>query len=277
MLAIMLSGCELLQKNVKTEAQLPSDREMVITDGTSSYRSQALERGDVGGYWAISQVAGKKAVGEETPYLKFDAASSKVYGNNGCNTLNSSYISNPADSTLRFTNTITTMRACSTPGLSDIDINKALANTAFYTWSREGLSYTVTLLSADRQPLMVLAHQDYEFLNGTWTVASLGGKPVDNQDIKLVIDVEEQKLHGNTGCNIVNGTLITDMLESGAVSFTNMSTTRKMCPDIDQETELLVALEEVAEARPVDSGTVNLLDIHGQVTVTLRRVVATAN
>lgn len=274
MFAIALTGCDMLQKNVKAEAQLPSDRETVVTKNTEAYRSQALERGEIGGYWAISQVAGKKAVGEEPPYLKFDIAGSKVYGNNGCNTLNSDYKANPADSTLRFTNTVTTMRACATEGLSEIDINLALANTAYYTWDRRGLLYTVTLLSDSHQPLMTLVHQDYEFLNGTWTVVSMGGKPIDNPDIKLVIDVEEQKLHGNTGCNILNGTLTTDMLEAGAVSFTNMSTTRMMCPDLEQETELLVALEEVTEARPVDARTVDLLDIHGTVILTLRRVSA---
>lgn len=55
MCAIALTGCDMLQKNVKAEAQLPSDRETVVTKNTEAYRSQALERGEIGGYWAISQ------------------------------------------------------------------------------------------------------------------------------------------------------------------------------------------------------------------------------
>lgn len=271
-LVLSLSSCELFQKSVKTEAQLPTDRETVISQTAESYRSQALERGEMSGYWVIREVAGKEAVGEEPPYLKFDKSNSRVYGNNGCNILNSDYKSNPADSTLTFTNTITTMRACNTPGLTDIEINTALAATAHYTWHREGNRYTVTLLSEAGAPLMSLIHQNYEFLNGTWTVKYIGNKAVANTNIKLVIDVEEQKIHGNTGCNILNGTLITDMFEDGAVTFTNLGVTRMSCPDMDDETELLVALEEVCTARPVDANTVNLLDGHDQTVLTLSRV-----
>lgn len=274
LLALPLTGCDLLQKNVKAEAGLPSDRETVApaSGKDETYRSQALERGEIGGWWAIAEVGGKKAKGEEPPFLKFDADTHRVYGNNGCNTLNGSYTANAADSTLSFSQMATTMRTCAGEDLSETDINLALDRTARYTWSRENLLYKVTLLSSKGQPLMTLVHQDYEFLNGTWTLASLGGKAADNPDIKLVIDVEEQKIHGNTGCNILNGTLIPDMLEAGAVTFTNMATTRMTCPDIELETELLVALEEVTTARPVNAQTVDLLDAHGQKVMTLRRV-----
>ncbi|MCM1005661.1 MAG: META domain-containing protein [Prevotella sp.] len=267
-----LCSCELFQRNVKTEKSLPDDRENIEVTPAENYRSQSLERGEIGGYWAISEVAGKKAVGEEPPYLNFNIKEKKVYGNNGCNTLNASYTANPADSTLQFSNMLTTMRSCSEEGLSEIDINLAMANTARYTWHRDGLLYTITLLNAADQPLMQLVHQDYAFMNGTWTVISMNGNAVDNPDIKLVIDIEEQKIHGNTGCNILNGTLIPDMLENGAVTFTNLSTTRMMCPDLESETELLVALETAAVARPVDANTINLLNGHDQVILTLRRL-----
>ncbi len=268
-----LTSCSLMQKNVKTEAQLPSDRETVTTPASNAeYRSKALEHGAIGGYWAIAEVGGKKAVGEEPPYLKFETETHRVYGNNGCNVLNGSYTSNPADSTLSFSELATTMRLCATEGLSETDINQALGFTRHYTWSRENLLYKVTLLSADYKPLMTLVHQNYEFLNGTWTVSALGRTPVDKPDIKLVIDVEEQKIHGNTGCNILNGSLIPDMLSPGALTFTNLSTTRMMCPDIELETSLLVALEEVTVARPVNTASVDLLDAQGQCILTLRRV-----
>lgn len=271
-IAVSLNSCDLLQRSVKTEAQLPSDREGVLTTPQSeTYRSAALERGEIGGYWAISEVAGKKAVGEEPPYLKFDIATRRVYGNNGCNTLNSDYTVNPADSTLRFSNTATTMRYCDTPGLSEIDINVAMANTAYYTWHRQDLVYTVTLLSATHQPLMSLVHQDYDFLNGTWTPVKVGERKVDNPDIKLVFDIEEQKVHGNSGCNILNGTIITDMLEAGAVTFTDLSTTRMACPDLELETELLIALEEVSVVKPVNATEVKMLDSHGEVILILKR------
>lgn len=36
---------------------------------------------------------------------------------------------------------------------------------------------------------------------------------------RLVIDVPEGKVHGNTGCNILNGSLETDMEAANSISF----------------------------------------------------------
>ena len=36
---------------------------------------------------------------------------------------------------------------------------------------------------------------------------SINGKEYNNPDMEMVIDIQEQKLHGNSGCNIMNGSL----------------------------------------------------------------------
>ena len=46
---------------------------------------------------------------------------------------------------------------------------------------------------------MELMHQNFQFLNGTWLVKEIDGQPVNVPDMKLVIDVDEGRLHGNTG------------------------------------------------------------------------------
>ena len=45
---------------------------------------------------------------------------------------------------------------------------------------------------------MEMMHQNFQFLNGTWLVKEIDGQAVDVPDMKLVIDVDEGKLHGNT-------------------------------------------------------------------------------
>lgn len=271
-LMLSLASCSAFQKNVKTEAQLPSDRTTISTDKSSTpYQSQTLERGEITGDWAIETVAGAKALGETPPYLRFDSKTGRLYGNNGCNTVNANYTVVTATKELRFSDIITTMRACADESISEMQINLALDATASYDWSREGSQYRVTLYSAEGKPLMTLLHQDYDFLNGTWRVDMIGEQKIDNDEMKLVFDIEEMKVHGNTGCNIMNGSLVTDMLEPDAISFQNMATTRRMCPDIQLETEMLVALEAAVSVKPVNSTTVDFLDNQGKVVLQLVR------
>ena len=92
---------------------------------------------------------------------------------------------------------------------------------------------------------MELMHQNFQFLNGTWLVKEIDGQPVNVPDMKLVIDVDEGRLHGNTGCNIINGTLETDMDAANSISFQKIGMTRMMCPDAQYETQLVVALRRL--------------------------------
>ncbi len=272
MLCVMMGSCSLFQKNVRTEAQLPSDRHSVEAGSTRKpYRSQKLEQGEIGGDWLIEKVFGQVAKGQDTPYLKFEPSTHMVYGSNGCNTVNATYKNNAADSTLSFDNMITTMRLCAEEGLSETAINEALDMTARYTWALNSGRYTLQFYNAAGEPIMTLARQDFDFLNGTWGVAEIDGQKIDNDEMQLVLDIDEMKIHGNTGCNVLNGSIVTDMAVQGSISFQNMATTRMMCPDINQETALLVALEAAAQVRPVDKNTVELLNAHGDVVLRLVR------
>lgn len=271
-LCMAMSSCSLFQKNVRTEAQLPSDRHGVQSGAHQDpYRNQALQKGEIGGDWIIEKVFGNPAKGQDTPFLKFDPATRMVYGSNGCNTVNATYRNNPADSTLSFDGMISTMRACPDAEVSETAINQALGMTARYIWSVRGDRHFLELYDAGMQPLMTLARQSFEFLNGAWKVSAIEGTRVDNDKMQLVFDMAEMKIHGNTGCNVLNGSIVTDMAREGALSFQNMATTRMMCPDINQETALLVALEAAATVRPVDKNIVDLLDMHGHVVLRLER------
>ena len=181
------------------------------------------------------------------------------------------FFRSPETKQLHFGHIVTTMRYCAGENISETQINMALNTTASYSWERNGSRYSITLYSSEGNPIMTLVHQEYDFLNGTWAVERLGDKKVDNDEMKLVFDIAEMKVHGNTGCNILNGALVTDMLEADAISFQNMATTRRMCPDIQLETELLVALEATSRVKPVNANTVNFLDNKGKVILQLVR------
>jgi heat shock protein HslJ len=268
---MLTTSCSLFTKTIKSDSELPSDRETVTQNKTTdTYHIKAIDNGDITGEWAISQVAGHTANGESTPYLMFD--NGVVYGNNGCNTLNGKYSVNPADSTLRFSELITTMRLCNMTDLTDTDINTALDLTRRYTWAMTTESqYVLSLLGADGNLLMQLVRQDFDFLNGAWSVTAINGNAQTNDDVKLVFDIPELKLHGNTGCNILNGTIATDLSERNSISLQNIITTRRACPDSDIETSLLVALEDVVYARPIDTDHCELLNNQGETILVLKR------
>lgn len=281
-LAMLSGGCSLLgQKDggssesggkVKTDAVLPQDREQIhLNAAAKEYTSAELSKGVVRGDWAIETVGGKDVVGETAPYLKFVPGEKRVYGNNGCNVINATYEYNPADSTLHFDNIITTMRACGQEGITDTEINMALDAVKYYRWELRGSEYYLYFYDSAMKPLMELMHQNFQFLNGTWRVTAINDEPVNVPDMKLVIDVDEGKLHGNTGCNILNGTLETDMDAANSISFQAIATTRMACPDINYETRLIVALEEASKAKPISEKRVVFLNAQGESVLQLER------
>lgn len=274
-----LTSCNVLNnlignKNSKVEKAviLPSDREEIHKQTSlRTYTPQDIQAGIVKGDWAIEEISGKQVVGESPAYLKFDQTERRFYGNNGCNYLNGSYMFNPEDSTLSFTNVISTMKLCDVSGITDIDINVALNNTAYYNWSQDNDNYYLYLQDKSHQPLMTLMHQNFDFLNGSWQVVGIEDEPIDNPDVNIVIDVDEGKVHGNTGCNIFNGVFETDLETANVISMHNLITTRMACENPEYETRFLVALEDADHAKAINKDRVLLLNSSGKNVLTLER------
>lgn len=282
-MSVIFSSCSLFNKNVsgnvskqeeteiKKENVLPTDRENIVEAPSSVYTSKDLDKGIVKGDWAIETVNGKPAVGEKAPFLKFDLSDRKVYGNNGCNVINAEYKYNPEDSTLSFDYLTTTMMMCHKTGITDIEINQALGATRYYSWSLNGDDYFMVFYNEDREPVMELMHQNFQFLNGTWSVKEISGEEVNVPKMKLVIDVDEGKIHGNTGCNVLNGKLEINMNSANSISFEAISKTLMLCPDENYETQLLVALEEATTAKPLKGNRAELVDSDGKVVLVIER------
>lgn len=256
---------------IKKDNVLPSDREKIVQPVSAVYTSEDIARGVVKGDWAIETVNGKKAVGEKAPYIKFVPEQKRIYGNNGCNTINAEYTYNPVDSTMRFSYLTSTMMMCHKEGLTDREIGIALDETRYYRCSLDGDNYRMTLFNENYEPVMELMHQNFQFLNGTWSVKEISGEKINVPSMKLVIDVDEGKLHGNTGCNVINGTLEINMNAANSISFQSIGRTLMYCPDVDYETQLLVALEEAMKAQPLKGGKVELLDGQDKVVLVLER------
>lgn len=274
------SATETQTGNTAMSAETQAKRKQEIQKGkqdivekidTKAYTPEEFAKGVVKGDWSIETVFGQNAVGEKAPYLKFDEASRRVYGSNGCNTLNAGYEYNPKDFTLTFSNMAVTMMMCHKEGITDIQINQALNETRTYSLTESEDGYEMTLYNEARQPVMTLSLQNINFLNGTWRVVTINGEPINNDKMKLVFDIDEHKIHGNTGCNVLNGNLETDMDAPNTFSIESLAVTRMLCPQMEHQTIMLVALERACRAKPLDKNRVALLNSDGETVITLER------
>ncbi|MDE7413205.1 MAG: META domain-containing protein [Muribaculaceae bacterium] len=281
-LALFSTGCKSLNdalnsksstnKKNKQETVLPRDREQIATTKSYiTYTSEDIKKGEVKGDWAIETVNGKEAVGEKAPYLRFSPSEKMVYGNNGCNYIHGSYRYDPSTKSLSFGDMASTMMMCGLSGITDTEINVALSQVTNYSWEARDNEYYLFLYDAEGNDVITLMHQNFDFLNGTWAVKEIEDTPIDDPDMKMVIDVDEGKIHGNTGCNRFNGSLEIDMEEANSISFSSFATTRMACPEGSHETALLIALEEASTAKPISKDEVLLFSAGGNQVLRLVR------
>lgn len=261
------------EEKKKASSILPTDRESLHSGHSQTqFSAQDLENGVITGDWTIEEVGGDRVNPDTPAYLKFVPKEKRVYGNNGCNTINAEYLYNPEEHSLSFTNLLSTMRLCQSMYAMDDRINHALNHTVSYNWTHEGEEYYLSFFDADGNKLMTLMHQSFDFLNGAWCVEKIEEDYINDPEMRLVIDIDELKIHGNTGCNLFNGEIDIDMETANTINFHNIVTTRMACENPENQTRLIVALEDVAHAKPIDASTVLLVNLLRQPVLTLKRL-----
>lgn len=259
-------------KRGEKAAKAEAEKALAKADGKLQQIADGLAAGNLSGDWAIETVLGKKAVGETAPFIKFVPGEDRIYGNNGCNVINGMYKSDPAKRKISFSNLATTMMMCGETNITDVEIGEALGLTEKYSLEDGASNETVLrLYDAGGKEVMQLMHRDFHFLDGTWAVKAIDGEPVNIEGMKIALDVDENKLHGNTGCNIINGTLETDMDAANSISFSKIGMTRMACPDSGWETRMMVALEEAVTANLVGPDEVELIGSNGKQVMLLKK------
>lgn len=222
------------------------------------------------GEWNIDNVNGQKVTGEERPMLNFDLSQGRLYGNNGCNVINANLVTGPGNK-LQFSDMLTTRMYCADAPFEYI-INTTLDQVRSYKISRYGHEYYLDLFNDRGHLIMVLRKHNMDFLNGAWRVTAINGNTNTNEGIQFVIDLPEKKLHGNAGCNIVNGDISIDPDVTNSIQFSNLATTRMMCPDLATETAVLVALEETEKAFAKSDDVVTFVNHAGKPVLSLVRI-----
>lgn len=271
--ASLFSGCSSIQGLTGKKQQqtaTPAKTEQQAPQAAPDNQVRSLS-----GRWIISSVGNTHVKGyeDEWPYLEFSDSEGRFYGSDACNIINGSFTVEPGQK-LTFSQVASTMRFCPDDTLA-MPINIALDTTRSFSISRKGGSEVLSLNNEQNITVMTLRNPDIIFLNGPWQVAAIGKTHVSNPDVRLVFDVTEGLVHGNTGCNLLNGSITQDPQVTSSVQFSALATTRMACPPGDNtEQQLLIALEETATARRAegDPDRVELLSASGKVLITLNRL-----
>lgn len=220
------------------------------------------------GEWDIESLRKKPISTRERAYIYLDFKNHKVYGNNGCNSLNGKF--QLSGSNITFQDMITTDQSCHNT-TSERTIMKALSEVRTYNVTElYGMEY-LNLMNNKGVVLMTLKRQNLDMLGGVWLVKEIENELVLDKNMRLVIDPVMQTLHGQTGCNIINGIITIDTEKDFAIQFEDLSSTEHRCDDMTAETGLLLALERGEYCKRINDNEVALLDGRGTIVLRLTR------
>ena len=256
----------------KTETVLSEDMSKSETSKNNK-NSQLADKltEQLNGEWVIVSVAGKAVANtDEMPYVTFEKETGRFYASNGCNVLNGTYTVN-GEGALKLENVLSTMKMCPETDY-EAPLTKTLSGREKISIKINNLGHETYLhfLNSKGVELLSARKHNMEFLNGNWQITSVGGKAVNDEGANLFIDINELKVHGNTGCNFFNGVLYINPEKSNAIDFSNLATTRMACPNMEQESAILIALEEAVGAIEGSEGRVMLLNSAGKELMTLK-------
>ena len=222
------------------------------------------------GEWDIITVRKKKVYTIERAYLYLDfAGGNKVYGNNGCNTINGAF--QLSGNNLMFSEFITTNNSCENV-TSEKTIMHALADVRRYTLTAQYNAQYLNLMNSKGVVVAVLKRHNLDAMNGAWLVKEINSENVAELNMRLVIDAVMQTIHGDTGCNLINGIITLDPTKDMAIQFEDLHSTEHDCESIDNETDLLLALESTESCKRINQNEMALLDHKGNIVIVLQHI-----
>ncbi len=222
------------------------------------------------GEWDIVTMRKKKVYSLERAYLYLDfKGGNKVYGNNGCNTINGTF--QLSGNNIKFGEFISTGESCRNV-TNEKTIMHTLADVRRYTLQTQYNAQYMNLMNSKGAVIMVLKRHNLDAMNGPWLVKEINSENVSEKNMRLVIDALMQTIHGDTGCNIINGIITLDPTKDMAIQFEDLHSTENDCEDIDYETALLLALETTVSCKRINPYEMALLDSKGAIVLMLQRI-----
>ncbi len=275
LLIAMLLAPATMDAHKKKDKKLEKHRvsvENVISDVDQPMRDVAVTdpAKQLYGEWDIVSLRKRSVMTIERAYLYLDfAGGNKVYGNNGCNTINGTF--ELSGNNLKFGEFISSQESCNNV-TNEKSIMHALADVRRYTLQSQYNAQYLNLMNSKGAVVMVLKRHNLDAMNGAWLVKELNSENVSEKNMRVVIDAVMQTIHGDTGCNIINGIITLDPTKDMAIQFEDLHSSEYMCEDIEDETALLLALECTESCKRINQNEMALLDNKGTIIVVLQRI-----
>lgn len=236
--------------------------------GLSSCAStkNAATLSSLSGEWNIIEINGSAVVpapNQEFPFIGFDTKNGKVYGNSGCNRLMGSFDVNAKPGQIALGALGSTRMMC--PDMTvEQNVLAALGQVKKYKRLGKG---NIALCGSSSRPLIVLQKKEASAklsdLNGEWLIREADGVAVPSgmeKQPNIAFDVTEKRLHGNAGCNIINGSFDTDQANPAAISFQRVISTMMACPDMEVEGRIKKSLGAARSFGKLENGGMGLYD-----------------
>lgn len=233
----------------------------------SSCRSSkdAAALSTINGEWNIIEINGSAVVpapNQEFPFIGFDTTTGKVFGNSGCNRMMGSFDVNAKPGTISLGTIASTRMACPDMTLEN-NVLSALKQVKRY---KKLGKENIALCGSSNRPIIVLQKKaptmQLSDLNGKWMISEAGGQAIPEGMEKqpfIEFNISEKRIHGNAGCNLINGGFVADG-DAAAISFPQLVSTMMACPDMEVEGRVLKALNEVKSFGKLAGGGIGLYD-----------------
>ena len=111
-------------------------------------------------------------------------------------------------------------------------------------------------------------------LNGEWKIKEVNGEAIPSGMEKqpfIAFDVKKKTIHGNAGCNLINGGFETSTSNAKSISFPGVASTMMACPDMETEGKVLKAINEVKSFDVLSGGGIGLYDANGALVIVLEK------
>ena len=187
----------------------------------------------------------------------------RLYGNAGCNRIMGGVeLDSINPGKIGFTGVASTRMMC--PDMeTEQKVLEALNEVAGYQASATGVELTdkdgKVLISLEKREAPAVSVND---INGEWTISKVEGAAVEIADKTpfLSFNVTENTVHGNGGCNIINGSFSQEEGNSSSLKFGQMISTMMAGPGMETESKVLAAMNKVASFVMNEDGTLSLMD-----------------
>ena len=229
---------------------------------------------DLDGGWNIVELNGKAMNPAETNQsIEFDVARQTLSGKAGCNRMMGKIeYSDSRKHIIKFPQVATTRMAC--PDMT-VENNVLSALNKVKKYKKLGKE-NIALCGASNRPIVVLQKKEsvskVSDLEGKWIISEAAGEAIPDGMEKqpfIEFNMAEKRLHGNAGCNLINGAFQVDDENPSAISFPQVISTMMACPDMEVEGRVLKALNSVRSFGKLAGGGVGLYDADNNLVMVL--------